>query len=357
MIALSLFAAMSTCAAGQDKAPSTKLADENPTFAKGDTVQEMPKDLWRVFQAKDGCHWFASRTEGAFRYDGKTITRFSTKDGLPSDDVGGILEDQTGNLFFSTDKGISKFDGRSFTALEPIAAGEWKNQPDDLWFTGVQDSGVVYRYDGNSLHRLAFPKTQAGDDATLPRDRFPNAKYSPYDVYTIFKDSKGDLWFGTAVLGACRYDGKSFTWIPEEELRNGAFGTRSIIEVEDGKFWFSNTRHRYVIDRSVTARNGDALSWYAKERGIGDMGGHKQSEYDVFMSSTMTDDGAIWMANLGGIVWRYDGETMTHYPVTENGKPHWIFSIYKDNQGVLWLGTQAHGAYRFDGKSFVKFRP
>jgi ligand-binding sensor domain-containing protein len=176
----------------------------------------MPKDLWHVFQAKDGRHWFASRTEGAFRYDGKTIMRFTKKDGLAGDDVGGIQEDKSGNLYFSTNKGISKFDGQTFTTLEPKATGEWKNEPDDLWFCGSQDSGVVYRYDGKSLHRLAFPTTKAGDDATLPRDKFPNAKYSPYDVYTIFKDSKGNLWFGTAVLGACRYDGKSFTWIPEE---------------------------------------------------------------------------------------------------------------------------------------------
>jgi ligand-binding sensor domain-containing protein len=215
MLALSLITAPPACAAGQDKTPSTKLADQKPTVAKGEVVSVMAKYLGHVFQAKDGRYWFSSRTEGAFRYDGKTITRFTSKDGLPGDDIGGIQEDKSGNLYFSTGKGISKFDGRSFTTLELKAAGEWKIQPDDLWFAGGQDSGVVYRYDGKSLHRLAFPKTKAGDDATLPRDKFPNAKYSPYDVYTIFKDSKGHLWFGTAVLGTCRYDGKSFTWIPE----------------------------------------------------------------------------------------------------------------------------------------------
>ena len=86
------------------------------------------------------------------------------------------------------------------------------------------------------------------------------------------------------------------------------------------------------------------------------MSGHKQGEYDYFMSSTLGDDGAIWMAILGGVVWRYDGKSMTPYPVTENGKHHWILSIYRDNQGVLWLGTQAHGAYRFNGKAFLRFR-
>jgi len=359
LVALALVAALPARAAGLDQAPSRGLADQKPAVARGETVAEIPGDIWHIFQAQDGCHWFASRTEGAFRFDGRTITRFSSKDGLPGDDVGGIQEDRQGNLYFNTGQGISKYDGRSFTTLEPQATGEWKNQPDDLWFAGGQDSGVVYRYDGQSLHRLAFPRTQAGDqhEREFPRSKFPNANYSPYDVYTIFKDSKGNVWFGTAVLGACRYDGTSFLWIPEEELGNGSFGTRSIFEDEDGRFWFSNTRHRYAIDDGAAAIQGDASKRYTREDGIGDSGLHKQGDYDAFMSSTQGDDGAMWMANLGGVVWRYDGTSMTRYPVTEHGEQHWIFSIYRDDQGVLWLGTQAHGVYRFNGKAFEKFRP
>lgn len=84
----------------------------------------MAKDLWHVFQAKGGRHWFARRTKGAFRYDDKMITRFTTKDGLAGNDVGGIQEDKSGNLYFGTNVGISKFDGRSFTTLGPKATGD-----------------------------------------------------------------------------------------------------------------------------------------------------------------------------------------------------------------------------------------
>ena len=337
--------------------------EQKSTIAKGETVSEMAKDLWYVFQSKNGHHWFGSRTEGAFRYDGKTITRFTSKDGLSGMRIGGIQEDKAGNIYFTTDAGISKFDGRSFTTLKPIVATEWTKQTDDLWFVGVQDSSAEYRYDGQTLHRLAIPRMRTGEDfmARYPRSKYSNIKQTPYDVYSIFKDSKGDLWFGTGNLGAVRFDGKSHAWIADKEntwLEDGAmFGLRSIIEDKDGKFWFTNTLHRYAVDRSGEVGQGNASQWYKKEKGIGDLSGHKQGEYDYFMSSTLGDDGAIWIAILGGSVWRYDGKTMKHYPVTSDGKPHWIFSIYKDNQGVLWVGTQAHGAYRFNGKSFEKFRP
>lgn len=134
------------------------------------------------------------------------------------------------------------------------------------------------------------------------------------------------------------------------------FGLRSIIEDKDGKFWFTNTLHRYSIDRKAAAK-GDGSPWYKKEKGIGDLTGHKQGEYDYFMSSVIGDDGAMWMVVLGGVVYRYDGKSIKPYHVKQDGKHHWIFSIYKDRQGVLWIGTQAHGVYRFNGKSFEKFRP
>ena len=61
------------------------------------------------------------------------------------------------------------------------------------------------------------------------------------------------------------------------------------------------------------------------------------------------------MASFGAGVWRYDGKKITQYPVLDGGGPVTLFSIYKDNQGDLWLGSHEAGAYKFDGKSFEKF--
>ncbi len=363
-LALALVLALSSCVAGQDKDPPAKSApeaggnDQKPTVAQGQTVSELDVAIWHVFQAKNGDYWFGSQNRGVYRYNGKTLVNFTKKDGLAGDGLGlgRIQEDKAGNIYIAGD-GISKVDGHAFTTLRisaDSATTDWKLRPDDLWFAGPQDAGVVYRYDGKALHPLAFPKTKAGDEhyAQMPRSKFPNAKYSPYDVYTIFKDIKGNVWFGTATLGACRYDGTSFAWLPDEELRHGSFGTRSIGEDKDGKFWFCESLRRYAVDLSEPARPS-----FKSEDGLRDPKEPNSARFVGIMSSAMDGSGALWVATYGQGVWRHDGKSATHYPVKDDGKDIHLFSIYKDHLGVMWLGTQGNGAFKFNGTSFEKFRP
>lgn len=357
MIALFLIAALAACGPRETASDfaSVKPPSAHATpIAMGERVVELDKRILHIFQAKDSAYWFGSDGQGVYRYDGKTLVRFTTEQGLTSNSVRGIQEDRSGNIFVCSEPGgVSRFDGHGFsrlTALDP-SKSEWKLGPDDLWFPGGQDSGVVYRWDGTSLHRLAFPKTEAGEAhiAALPRSKFPNAKYSPYDVYTIFKDSKGHLWFGTSTLGACRYDGASFAWAGHGE--NGGFGVRSIVEDKEGKFWLSNTVNRYAEQPSAAAEPGSPH--YRKERGIAT----DADPYSVFISAIRDKDGVLWMATLNGGVFRYDGTRWTHFPVTHDGKPIWVFSIYRDRQDGLWVGTHEHGVYKFNARAFEKFQP
>jgi len=360
------------------KAANRPTNDRPPIIAKGDTVRALADNTWYVFQDKKDIYWFGSDGQGVYRYDGKTITHFTTKDGLCANQIRGIQEDKSGNIYFATIEavvtppderpayraGISKFDGKTFSTLSPIQTNStdnaWKLQVDDLWFPGAQDSGVVYRYDGKSLHRLEFPKTKAGEDfsSKFPRSKYPGMTYSPYDVYSIFRDSKGNLWFGTSTLGVCRYDGTFFTWISENELGydlgDRSFGVRSTIEDKDGKFWFSNTLHRWDVYQKGSVGQGINPR---KEKGIGQSKGQNADDFAYFMSSTKDNNGDLWMATCGAGVWRYDGEKLTHYPVKDGDKTITLFSIYGDNQGTLWLGSHENGALRFNGKTFEKFRP
>ncbi len=370
VIALALIAVLSAGGAGQDKTPKPDSKadgnDKKAPVAKGETVTELDKAIFYIFQAKDNTYWFGSNERGVYRYNGKSLVNFTTKDGLVSNQIRGIQEDKSGNIYFTTYEGTSKFDGRSFTTLRVPAnapAAEWKKQPDDLWFVGAPDTGAVYRYDGNTLYRLDLPKTKIGEDliAEYPRAKFPNVKHLPYDVYTIVKDRKGDLWFGTAAAGACRFDGKSHTWLYEKHLTDvkggGSFGIRSIFEDNAGAFWICNTRYRFRIDPKDAPEPEKGFIKYKREKGIEKLKDLDGADHIYFMSIIEDEKGVLWMATYGSGVWRYDGDKATRYPVKDGAKEITLFAIYKDNRGDLWLGTHQGGAYKFNGKTFEKFQP
>lgn len=333
------------------------------------TASAMSKNIMTIFQDSKNNYWFGSHIQGLYRYDGQTTTHFTEQDGLPSNHVVGIQEDTSGNIFFTTANGISKFDGQKFSTLSPVRGTppdkEWKLGPDDLWFKG--GPGSVCRYDGTSLYALDLPQSTPAEEfmSQHPRSQYPRMS-SPYGVYTIYKDSKGNVWFGTGAAGVCRFDGQSFLWVSEDdvtEFHHGpANGVRSIIEDRDGKFWFGNNLYRYDVygstspDKNETER-GSTAKGYHREKGIGSLNVKGADGFDEYMSAVKDANGVLWIVTWGAGVWRYDGTNIAHYPITDGDNTITLFSIYKDNRGDLWLGTHEEGAYKFNGKTFEKFRP
>jgi ligand-binding sensor domain-containing protein len=318
-----------------------------------DSLPQPGKNIMTIFQDSRNNYWFGSWETGLYKYDGKTILHYTTKNGLPHDRVEDIREDKAGNLFVNTPGGLCRFDGKTFTILKPKEGGTWALHPDDLWFKLFQFDGHVYRYDGKDLHMLKLPGNALGDDWVAKHPNNP----IPYAVYTIYKDRQGYVWFGTAALGACRYNGKSFDWISEEdvtELHYGpSNGVRSIIEDKEGYFWF-NSAYRYkVYDKAAPPMQ----TFYTREKSIGNLDGRPDSDFWEYLSIARDNDDALWIATYWNGVWKYDGSKTIHYPIQVNGEDIHTFCIYKDNHGDLWLGTHENGAYKFNGKSFERFVP
>lgn len=356
---LSLLTLLTSCN-GQS---ASKSADTHAKISVGDTVSEISKGIWYVFQDAKLNYWFGSDTSGVYRFDGKTIVQFTTKHGLSSNRIRGIQEDKYGNMYFTTLEGINKFDGQNFTTLQAELSGSpennWQLQHDDLWFHTLGKNGEKgpYRYDGKHLYQLQFPKHYLEEEYFA---KFPNNAWSPYDIYYIYKDSKGTMWFGTSNFGICRYDGKSLRWLYEDHLTNtpsgGSFGIRSILEDRNGQYWFCNTRYRYnILPDSINGSRKDLVN-YTKETGINGIKSADGTGYVYFLSIAEDNNGNTWMVTYNEGVWRYDGKNTTHYAVKDGTKDITLFSIYKDRKGELWLGTHEAGVYRFNGKTFEKFK-
>lgn len=338
--------------------PTLTATECNPPAKLGSKATTVSKNLRTMFEDKKGVYWFGSDSEGLFRYDKKNLTRFTKNDGLVSDQIIDIQQDKAGNHYFVTYAGVSKFDGKTFTTLKPVIMDApdkgWKLHPDDLWFKFGSKDGGPSRYDGKTLYCLRFPRHYLDD---------PNAAVKPlfsmYDIYTIYKDNAGNIWFGTAFAGLCRYDGKTINWLYESHLtavpNAGSFGIRSIIEDRDGKLWVCNTKYRFEISPTNLPSHG--LIEYKSAKGTGSLKSLIGVDDLYYQSVVKGKEGDLWLMPWSGGIYRYDGKKITHYPVKDGDKDALMSQIYKDRHGVLWICSQTGGPYKFNGKSFEKFVP
>ena len=87
------------------------------------------------------------------KYDGDTFKNFDDTDGLIDNNVTFILEDRDSNLWFGTEKGVSKYDGQKLQLLPTVNLSHpiqviFEDRNGNLWF-GTE--GGVYRKKVKSL--------------------------------------------------------------------------------------------------------------------------------------------------------------------------------------------------------------
>jgi len=154
-------------------------------------------------ETKTGDLWFGSIGGGAYRYDGKSFTLFTTLDGLAGNTVMCMLEDVKGNILFGTERGLSCYDGKIFTnyttndGLENNHVNSMIQDKNEKFWFGTQDG--ISCYDPKSLLW-----TNKGFFTS-----FKNTNGSSfYNIRSMAEDKSGNIWIGSEE-GLARYDGKS----------------------------------------------------------------------------------------------------------------------------------------------------
>ncbi len=326
---------------------------ELTTLEFGKTVSKLDDKIWNIYQDSKGNYWFGSNGKGVYHFDGKNLKQITTDDGLINNTIRGIQEDNLRNIFIETPEGVSRFDGKTFTTLKVIKSpnNQWKLDLYDLWFNCNGNANNVYRYDGKNLYELQLPQKDIKNIFGINENEIA---YSPYSVYGIDKDKKGNIWFGTVLAGAFRFDGKSFLWIGEKELsrlKDGSEpGVRSMVEDINGDMWLSNFISKY----SLTPNDSNT---YEKLVGVNLSNTSFANRFPYFTSGLIDNNGNLWMTTYGGGVWKFNGNKLFNFPIKNGETEVLLISIYKDNKGVLWLGTDNDGVYEFNGENFEKFEP
>lgn len=76
--------------------------------------------IWAIEQDNDGNIWFGTIDAGVWKYDGKTLTNYTRKDGLSNNAIETIYKDKKGQLWFGTKGAIFRFNGKSFDRFFPV---------------------------------------------------------------------------------------------------------------------------------------------------------------------------------------------------------------------------------------------
>jgi len=337
ILLFSILALLVSCGKQNKKSTESK-SEQTAITIEGDTVFEISNSIRCVFQDSKNNFWFATDGEGVFKYDGKTILQFKDKHGLCSNFVWNVFESKDGKIWFKTRDAICFFDGTAFTTIQADGNAFQTNN------NYLNDEVLIeHYYDGKSLVKIQLPQTS-------PLKNENNSRFH-YDIYCTYKDSKGNLWFGTCTAGVCKFDGKTYTWLDNKEL--GA-PVRSIFEDKKGNIWIGNNGY------GLFRYDGKTLTNFTKEKKLENpdfIKNFESKEGTLARVWTITADkqGNLWMGTIDAGVWMFDGKALTNYTTKDGFGSNAIWTIYKDKNDTLWFGTDGAGVYHFDGKSFKKF--
>ena len=253
-----------------------------------------------------------------------------------------IIQDRKGNIWIATYGGVFRYDGKNFTNITNKLSPElwadrffsvFEDSKGNLWFGSI-GSGV-YRYDGTSF------KNFTSKDGLINNE-----------IVCIYEDKVGNIWLG-ANGGASRFDGKSFqnfkingdsmiedrSGIPFPNLQRPPNGVSSIIEDNTGKLWFGTNGNTYIY-------NGKTFTELI----------HDGQTLTNVRSIIKDKKGNIWLGGPQGLL-MYDGKKLINY--TEN----FIGNIYEDSKGNIWTSSEiansTHGwvLSRYEEKSLFEKKP
>lgn len=272
----------------------------------------------------------------------------TSEDGLSLNTVTKILQDKNGFIWFGTYNGLNRFDGYSFKIFLQDRNNSNSISNHSIWALHEDQFGYIWIGTLNGLNRYD-PKTE----------KFKQYKNDPKDfhsishnqILSIFEDKDGNIWVGT-YNGINRYNRETdnFTVIKKvsSSLNTDSLNIVSSIE-EDyiGNLWLGTWN-----GLSYMKKDGQIIKTYFTQKT-----GNKIVNNRMIRSLLYDDDNNnLWIGTDGEGLIKYD-QIRDIFKVykTDSNNPfsishNHIASIYKDNEGNMWIGS-FNGLNKYNEKS------
>lgn len=363
---------------------------------------------WTLLEDGLGTLWVGTLGGGVVRFRGGVAARYGEREGLPSEYAWALAEDRAGTLWAGTDRGLARFDGTSFRAVDlpaPFTKPSIRSLAGDsaggLWI-GTSSHGLL-RWDGLSVRRI-HPESgqapgavyalapapggvaaafydlglvEAGEDGTVRvlgrRDGLPSTL-----LWSLHRDRNGALWVGSDGGGLARIArGRVETFGSAGGLAHPF--VRSITEDREGSVWIGTNgglnrlRDRKVLvygereglpDANVRsmARTTDGRLWVGTDAdGIAVLEGERfvvpeeaAALRGVAVRSLVAGPGnVLWIGTNGSGLLRLAGGRLSRFTRKEGLPSDIVYAVALDGRGNVWAGTYGGGVARFDGQRFT----
>lgn len=147
-----------------------------------------------IFEDSQGVLWFGTKGGGFYSFRDSKFDSYTEDHGLIGNHVLSIAEDQKGQLWIGTTKGLSRFSEGEFTNF----TSENGLSDNRCSFVIVDDDGFIWIGTKKGLNKFDGERFKVYTKS----DGLPSSEMNDG---AVFKDSRGNLWFGT-VGGAAKYN-------------------------------------------------------------------------------------------------------------------------------------------------------
>jgi ligand-binding sensor domain-containing protein/signal transduction histidine kinase len=275
-----------------------------------------------------------------------------------------LYEDPGGTLWLASPRGVLRLDGDDFRAITPVGVRQLgvvyslcADREGSLWI-GMESDGLA-RFRVNKLRTLAAEDGLANDS-----------------TQSVFEDSRGTIWIGTATgfAGLSQGEVSNYTTVdgvpigPVRSLAEDADGRvwigagHSVLTMKDGRLtrfpgWPGTVEIRVICrdarDRMWVGTDGDGL-FCVEDGRVTRLTVQDGLPSGQIRAVHLDRRGGLWIATAGGGVARYADGRVKKYGPAEGLAGDRVLDILEDDEGSLWFATRG-GLTRFKNKSFFSY--
>ncbi len=342
----------------------TALSAQRNNFQTYTLAQHLPQStIYCITQDKRGYLWLGMEGSGLCRFDGINFKTFDRKDGFNADVVRALIQDSKGRIWAGTSgEGVIMFDGRTF---KNIGKKEGLHGSTVLSIMEDKDGAIWAGTDDGGVNRI---RQVAADSFSV--QVFDEEKgLSNKSVFDIHQDRQGHIWLAT-------YQGISVLTLSGDSVKINLLlyprdipseSIASIAEDATGKLWFGTHEEGVftIAPQKIKFSNTDfqldlisrKVKVYNETNGF-----NAKRIWKIFLSSS----NELWFASIEDGIVRQRNASITidsmpskyvfeHYTDKEGLPGKNIMSLFEDNTGNMWIGTNGDGLSKFMGDKFSHF--